>query len=394
MKLARLASAAWLVLAALPAAAEEDERLKAVEREIEAGADRARQLKGQASALDRELARLQADMVAFASEALAYEAEMLALEAQLARLEGEAAEIAARLTARRQQLAGTLATLQRLSLRPPEALILGPSTPLEAIRRAMLLKATVPGIAAQAGTLRAELDRLQELRGDIARRRSGLAAVGARLEIQRAHISPLIARKQELQQATATEHQATAERVAALAHEATDLRELLAGLAKDQASVPLAPAAPDAGAPPAIQQAALTLARPDNIRRFPAERASLTPPAVGKLAAKFGQAGGAWDQGIVIETRPAAQVVALYDGQIKFRGEFRGYGEILIVEHDGGYHTLLAGLGRIDGAVGQWLLAGEPVGAMGPGAGGPPRLYVELRRDGEPINPLPWLAGQ
>jgi septal ring factor EnvC (AmiA/AmiB activator) len=63
----------------------------------------------------------------------------------------------------------------------------------------------------------------------------------------------------------------------------------------------------------------------------------------------------------------------------------------LIIEHGDGYHSLLAGLDRIEGTVGQWLVAGEPVGTM-PASEKKPRLYLELRHDGQPINPLPWLA--
>jgi septal ring factor EnvC (AmiA/AmiB activator) len=49
-------------------------------------------------------------------------------------------------------------------------------------------------------------------------------------------------------------------------------------------------------------------------------------------------------------------------------------------------------LGRSDAAVGQWVLAGEPVGAMGSPQDGKAQLYVELRRDGHPIDPAPWLG--
>jgi septal ring factor EnvC (AmiA/AmiB activator) len=99
---------------------------------------------------------------------------------------------------------------------------------------------------------------------------------------------------------------------------------------------------------------------------------------------------GISSKGITIETRSGAQVVAPFDGRIEFAGPFRGYGQILIIEHADGYHSLLAGLGRIDGTVGQSLVAGEPVGAMG--SSDRPSLYLELRRHGQPINPLPWLA--
>jgi septal ring factor EnvC (AmiA/AmiB activator) len=79
----------------------------------------------------------------------------------------------------------------------------------------------------------------------------------------------------------------------------------------------------------------------------------------------------------------------------------------LIIEHGGGYHTVLAGLDRVDAVVGQWLLAGEPVGSMAPAGGsisgtpqgagdlspaGRPKLYLELRRNGQPVDPVPWFS--
>jgi septal ring factor EnvC (AmiA/AmiB activator) len=113
----------------------------------------------------------------------------------------------------------------------------------------------------------------------------------------------------------------------------------------------------------------------------------------GRVARRYGETDelGQSARGVALETRPGAQVVAPFDGRIMFAGPFRGYGQILIIEHGDGYHSLLAGLERIDGAVGQWLVAGEPVGAMKSG-GAKPKLYLELRRHGQPINPLPFLA--
>ena len=117
-------------------------------------------------------------------------------------------------------------------------------------------------------------------------------------------------------------------------------------------------------------------------------------PVAGPIVAPFGvaDAAGSSSKGIMIETRPGTPVLAPYDGQVVFRGPFRSYGEILIIQHGGGYHSVLAGLGRSDAAVGQWVLAGEPVGMMGSPQDGNTRLYVELRRDGHPIDPAPWLG--
>ena len=75
-----------------------------------------------------------------------------------------------------------------------------------------------------------------------------------------------------------------------------------------------------------------------------------------------------------------------------FSGEFRDYGLLLIISLGEEYHLLLSGMSRVYGIVGQHVLAGEPLGEMGPIDGAAPTLYVELRRGGKPINPLPWMA--
>ncbi|MDA8232510.1 MAG: peptidoglycan DD-metalloendopeptidase family protein [Magnetospirillum sp.] len=128
---------------------------------------------------------------------------------------------------------------------------------------------------------------------------------------------------------------------------------------------------------------------------FSLARGRLAFPARGKVVGRFGQASeiGHVAKGITIQTRRDAQVIAPYDGQVVFAGPFRGYGLLLIIEHGEGYHTLLAGMARIDVAVGQRLVAGEPVGVMGRDDVRP-ALYVELRHDGQPVNPLPWLSAQ
>ncbi|HEY9548025.1 MAG TPA: peptidoglycan DD-metalloendopeptidase family protein, partial [Kiloniellaceae bacterium] len=153
-----------------------------------------------------------------------------------------------------------------------------------------------------------------------------------------------------------------------------------------------------AEASPEVEQEASQLARltpPASLRSFPEAESSLTMPVRGRVVRLYGQESqgqGSTDKGISIETRAGAQVVAPFDGKIAYAGPFRGYGLILIIDHGGRYHTILAGFDRIDAVVGQWVLAGEPVARMGEAAGSNPELYFELRRTGQAINPLPWLA--
>ena len=122
-------------------------------------------------------------------------------------------------------------------------------------------------------------------------------------------------------------------------------------------------------------------------------------PAAGGVATEYGEADrfGTTSRGLHIAAAAGTPVVAPLDGTIKFAGRFRTYGQILIVEHRNGYHSLIAGLGRIDTSVGRSVSAGEPIGVVAEPAEAAPDLYFELRRNGQPINPrntLPALDGK
>jgi septal ring factor EnvC (AmiA/AmiB activator) len=96
--------------------------------------------------------------------------------------------------------------------------------------------------------------------------------------------------------------------------------------------------------------------------------------------------------GVTIAAVPGQRVAAPQDGRIVFADAFKGYGLLLIIEHDREYHTLLWGFSRLRVALGDEVRGGAIVGVMDVIDGVPPRLGVELRRRGRPVDPLPWLA--
>ena len=100
--------------------------------------------------------------------------------------------------------------------------------------------------------------------------------------------------------------------------------------------------------------------------------------------------------------RPGAQINAPYDGLVLYSGPFRAYGEIVIISLADGFQMILAGLSDSGVFVGQEILAGEPIGVMsgthsdenhhlGSSTSGRSQLYMELRFEGQPIDPSPWL---
>ena len=129
-------------------------------------------------------------------------------------------------------------------------------------------------------------------------------------------------------------------------------------------------------------------------------KGQLPLPAQGRKLIAFGDKTqfGSTSKGIVLETRAGATITSPCDGWVVYAGEFRSYGQVLIVNAGGGYHVLLANLSRIDVEVGRFVLGSEPVGTMssnlkGKGQDSAPVLYVEFRnKEGHSIDPEPWWA--
>jgi septal ring factor EnvC (AmiA/AmiB activator) len=155
-------------------------------------------------------------------------------------------------------------------------------------------------------------------------------------------------------------------------------------------------------APNSERVAMLTPGRIKPAMPFVEAKGLLPLPVQGRRVLTFGEKTqyGSQSKGIVLETRQGAQVVSPTDGWIVYAGEFRSYGQLLIINAGGGYHILLAGLSQIDVQLGQFVLAGEPVGVMSAVAksaqakaqDNAPVLYVEFRKEQRPIDPDPWWA--
>lgn len=98
---------------------------------------------------------------------------------------------------------------------------------------------------------------------------------------------------------------------------------------------------------------------------------------------------GLSSEGISLAPRAMAQVVAPAAGRVAFAGPYRGYGRIVIVEHERGWTSLVTGLLRIDAQVGATVSSGTPLGIAG---NGNPVVTLQLRHGGKTFNPLEYLA--
>jgi len=414
-------------LAACPASAQNPapspNELRDIQEQIDQGKIQATELKRQAEQLAKDVAKLQKQLIESAAAVQGAEDEATRLERELAQLAEQEKAHATELALKRNQLSRTLMALERLSLRPSQAAFFSDRPAVDEARAALLLAAATQALDSRARQLQSDLAQIQELREATAAKQEELAQSVRHLAKENTQLAALLQTKAKLQESTLQQTAEQKKRQAQLAAQADNLKDLLDRLAAAQAeeaarqeAAQAAAAeqenadtaepdnAPEEGAAGDVQTAsrppqpdlgaALSTPPPADLRGFPATAGGLTRPARGDIVARFGQRTDAFGEGkgLVFATRPGAQIVAPFDGQIGFEGPFRSYGQILSIEHRGGYHTVLAGLARVAVAVGQWLKAGEPVGAMAATDGTHPQLYVELRRSGAPFDPEPWLA--
>ncbi|MEK9645592.1 MAG: peptidoglycan DD-metalloendopeptidase family protein [Alphaproteobacteria bacterium] len=404
-----LNAAALLIAAALTSAAGADElrsRLDALQRDIDRTLSDKATLEKTAEKTEEEIRALKLAAVRLATQLHDRSEAVDRIEARLATLVEQEAEKSRRFIRRRAELSATLGALQRIARLPTATLIAMPRPPDDTIRSAILLRAAVPELHREASALSDELRELARLQHKIGDDRTRLDEALAGLDRERARLASLTARKMELLKSARTGEREAARQVASLSSQAVSLRGLVERLEASRKE-DTARGEEIASAPPTTARRALQMqspaqpSSPSPTAAIPLEElppgvssAPSSLPAPGRIVRRFGDKldNGLQSRGVSIATRPSATIVAPHPGRVVYAGEFRGYGNLVILELSDRRHALIAGLGRIDAEIGDQVLAGEPLGQMSPSTNDAPNLYFEVRRRGQPINPLPSSA--
>lgn len=423
-------------------------RLDQRRNELEAAEKRAKFIQSDVAELAQEREKVNAKLQETAALIQKSEGRLTATEEKLAGLERQELGVRSTLEKNRDRITKLMAALQRMGRNPPPVLYTQRNDALQMVRSAMLLASAFPELRKDATELAQKLGDLIAVKSAIESERDLLKSETQRLSDARTRLSGLMETKKQ----TLAERQSELEQVrkaaADLSRGVGDLNDLIGkldqavaantGLGAYDAEARKAPQSPSdipepgkGKVPPdkprevAVLNSPAPVVKPTVVELAPASlgaasanrlqpavpfqlaKARLPLPAQGKRVLSFGdktQYGGQ-SKGMVIETRAGAQITAPNDGWVVYAGEFRSYGQLLIINAGNGYHVLLAGMSQIDVQPGQFVLAAEPVGTMagttgrsqsksqdGQGQASAPVLYVEFRKDGRPIDPDPWWA--
>jgi septal ring factor EnvC (AmiA/AmiB activator) len=134
----------------------------------------------------------------------------------------------------------------------------------------------------------------------------------------------------------------------------------------------------------------------DTEEPFAGLKGKLAWPVQGRLAGDYGQPRGTgpvkWN-GVLLEAAAGVPVRAVYHGRVAFADWLQGLGLLVIVDHGAGYMSLYGHNEALLKESGDWVEPGEPIAQVGDTGGQTrPGLYFEIRYNGEPVNPHPWIA--
>ncbi len=365
--------------------------LKKIERQIAIEEQNSRENEQKSAEIKSEIKQVQRQMVISARNIQRHEDTLSALEQQLADLNSKTIELEQKLGLKDAQMVQVVTGLQTLALRPKELFLMTPQKPIDMLRSQSLMYASIPVIGMEAEQLKNDLRTLNQLKSDTIEKTEQIRQTARRLTEQSEQMDRLVKQKSVLQAQYDAQHNQARQKARQLAAKANDLKDLLEKLALErqrqqaehlkQAYLTSPRARPKSGGPTFISSAVSG--------SFERSHGSLLYPVRGRIVAGFNDTlpNGTPSKGLMIQARERAQVIAPFDGTVLFAGPFKGYGQLLILDHNNGYFSLLAGMQDIHVSIGQELLAGEPVGIMKPTRS---NLYIEIRKDGTAIDPKPW----
>ncbi|HEY0627330.1 MAG TPA: peptidoglycan DD-metalloendopeptidase family protein [Allosphingosinicella sp.] len=360
-----LAACAAALLTGSYAAAQSVEQAR---REAAAAAKRSADLRRQASQANSEAARARAEAEALVADIQKTEADITAAEAQLAAIERLRTQQRARIAEKQQPLIRLTAALQTMAARPPALALARPGSIDELVRVRALIASMEPKLRARTAALRAEAAAGDRLKAEADAALKSLAASREELRSRRIALARLEESQRRRSEQLASSAFSEEDRVVAYSEEARALTERLrdralqARLAKDLAALP------GPQLPPGAQPAAAERAPPYRL------------PVQGRIAIGMGELSdaGVHARGTTFETVAGAPVIAPRAGRIAYAGRFRSYGEVVIIDHGGGWTSTITNLSALRVRQGDRVGAGDPLGRAGR------QVTVELRLQGRP----------
>ncbi len=380
---------AGVLTSAVASANPTSDDLKRIEQQLQEQRAMHLESQRQSDKLAGEIQAVQKQMVRSAQAVQEKENALLELENKLEELRKQEETLSQKLIKSRTQTVHLVTALQSLALKPKEQIFLEKQAPTQILRSRMMLNSAVPIAQLMTKDVLSDIEKLEETKVEIQTQIRRVKETMEKLTAKTDQMNGLIAKKTKLQAEYDASHEQSKRKIAALASQAHDLKELLQRLEKErQRQRELEIKKRQEQEQAAKQMVRFTSFLPIGAS-FEKAKGTLPYPVVGQIVENYGDVTmkGMHAKGLTIQARAGAILRVPFRGTVLFSGPFKSYGNMLIIDCQDGYLFLLAGLDSINAVAGQEVIAGEPVGKMGLDR---TKLYIEIRKDGQAIDPSPW----
>ena len=361
-----------------PAHAQSTNDVDALTKKEQAAREKAEALESERVQVRNEVAELKKALAKAAQQTQSIETNLTALEQETQNLTDRAQALTTQITLDRAKYTELLAALQRLEATPPPTLALTPRDAKRAANAGYLMATLSEQLKKRAETLSLNLTALEVTQTQLVLKKDTLDETQARLKTEIQAVNRGLESKSQLETKLSEDKKVAAAEAERLAAESKTLLELIAKLENEAAKI-IPRTKP--GRKPSSK-----VVLPKGTKRFAEAKGGLLRPVSGSLIKKYGRG----EKGITFAGRASAKVLAPYAGRVEFSGPFKNYDNVVILNVGEGYFVLLTGLDELHIDAGDNVRRGEPVGALPNQSNS--ELYIELRKNGSPVDPGPWLA--
>ncbi len=331
--------------------------------------------------LKNELKKKKKDIVYIASKIKKNETALIDLENRILEAEKEKILLNQKLSSDQKVFNDLVLALHRSQSLPKVALYLKQESSLKTAQTSMLLETTLQPLHSRVQKFNENLQSLSNLTETLKTNRNNAITSAKNLDENYRRLTKILADREKLYSRTNKQSAQQQKELKKIAREAQSLKELVGKIEKRQREE--------------IQRKSQKASFTRQLKTPIPKAGQAQLPISGVITVPYGKnnAIGAKSEGIHIKPRNGSIVVAPMGGIVEYAGTFKGYGKIVILKHQKNYHSLIAGLEKVNTAVGRAVTAGEPIGKTPKKSNEAEDLYYELRYKGNPVNPSRKIAG-
>ncbi|MHA1574898.1 MAG: murein hydrolase activator EnvC family protein [Alphaproteobacteria bacterium] len=333
-------------------------KLATIKNKIKNEKNKQKKLDKEQQKIKTEIKKTQSKTISLAKELQEKESSLFTLKNQFNQLKSQEKTLSVEIEKERKSIISLLVILQKIALEPPSLVLMQKKTyGMNMMNTALLVEGTVEIAQGKIANFTKKKERLKNIKIATKRKSSEAEKVAHKVKSQKIEMDNLLSKKKKTEKTLKNKVTKANKKIKALVKESKNLSQLLKKLMAKKKKVS---------------------------GKSPTAKNKVPAPARGRKVIRFGtKKSGIRAKGLTLKSAPKASVISPYNGRVLFSGPFKKFDNLMIIEHQKHFHSVIAGIKTPFVKEGKSILAGEPIGRLGQNG----KIYIELRYKNKPVNP-------